>query len=94
MTQYLLSLNREIELYHQNSTDEKQWYHLERIHILSQLHIKYHYNAHWMMLCQAFKEKNIHEVVGQIIRIICVFPGHIFRKLPIGNVGSSRVSMF
>lgn len=50
--------------------------------------------THWLMLKLAIKEANTTESLGQIFRLFLVIPGHILRRLPIGNVGTTRVSAF
>lgn len=72
----------------------EKWRILERLHVIGQLFLPLHFRTHILMLNLAFKERNGFETVGQILRIALVIPGHIFGQLPIGNVGTSRVSAF
>lgn len=73
---------------------EKRWQHLERLHIIGQQFLFKHFQVHLLMLRQACVDKNLDEILGQLLRLSLVFPGHLFGKLPIGNIGSSRVSAF
>ncbi len=73
---------------------EMKWYHLERLHVLSQASFKKHIFIHITMLGEAYKDKNIREFLGQLIRLFLVIPWHIFHRLPIGNIGTTRVSAF
>lgn len=70
----------------------KRWQHLERLHVLGQQFLFKHLHVHLLMLRQACIDKNTYEISGQLLRLSLVFPGHLFGKLPIGNVGTSRVS--
>lgn len=49
-----------------------KWYHLERLHILSQLSFTTHFHIHTVMLGEAYNDKNISELFGQFIRLILV----------------------
>lgn len=73
---------------------QKRWQHLERLHVIGQQFLSKHFQVHLMMLKQAFIDKNTYEILGQLLRLSLVFPGYLFGKLPIGNVGSARVSAF
>lgn len=72
----------------------EKWRQLERLHILGQLLIWYHYHIHFLMLELAFQERKMFELLGQIFRIILILPGHLLGQLPIGNIGTTRVSAF
>lgn len=73
---------------------QKKWQHLERLHIIGQQFLFKHLHVHWLMLRQACLDRKPYEILGQLLRLSLVFPGHLFGKLPIGNVGSTRVSAF
>ena len=60
-----------------------KWYHLERLHILSQLSFTKHLVIHRVMLSEAWKDKNIQEILGHLIRLMFVIPGHILQRLPL-----------
>lgn len=79
----------------QNSNDGSiAWLNLEEAHILSQPFAVLHIKIHWNMLRLAIKEKNLKEVLGQVIRLILAGPGSLLKKYPVGNTGRSNVSMF
>ncbi len=73
---------------------DQKWKQLERLHVIGQMVMPLHYRVHYLMLMLAIRERKKVEVIGQILRIILVFPGHLFGKLPIGNIGTTRVSAF
>jgi hypothetical protein len=72
----------------------EKWRKLERLHIIGQLILPLHFKVHFLMLNLAFQERKGSEILGQILRIVLVIPGHMIGRLPIGNVGTSRVSAF
>lgn len=81
--------------YLQTRNDKKmKWSHLERLHVLSQSSFKKHIFIHITMIDEAYNDKNIREFLGQLIRLFLVTPWHIFHRLPIGNIGTTRVSAF
>lgn len=85
---------QELSKYRQLLISETKWVQLERLHIVGQSILRLHFQAHFLMLHLAFKEQKIVEINGQILRIILVIPGHILGLLPLGNIGTSRVSAF
>ena len=99
-----MSLQREIKLravfaselvkYEAESSSLKKWYYLERLHIVGQSYLILHLKTHWLMLNLAGEEAKVAEVLGQLFRLLLAIPGHILNRLPIGNVGTSRVSAF
>lgn len=72
----------------------KSWHHLERAHILSQPYAWPHTYVHILMLRSAIKSKHLHEILGQIIRLLLASPGSILKRYPKGNTGGANVSMF
>ncbi len=85
---------QELFQYRKLLISEMKWVQLERLHIIGQFILRLHFQAHFLMLHLAFKERKFVEINGQILRIILVMPGHIFGLLPLGNIGTSRVSPF
>jgi hypothetical protein len=83
----LLKLNQE-------TNSIARWILLERLHIIGQQNVKTHFFVHFLMLQEAFSQKNISEFLGQLVRLFLVVPGHLFNRLPVGNVGTTRVSAF
>ena len=67
------------------------WHHLERSHILGQSYPLEHTYTHWLMLKFGLRQRNIKEVLGQVLRLLVggwkSFIGHV----PIGNTGGSNV---
>lgn len=75
-------------------TSAEKWQQLERLHVIGQLVMSLHFSVHFLMLNLALKEGKRSEIFGQALRIVLVIPGHLFGRLPIGNVGTSRVNAF
>lgn len=71
----------------------KAWHHLERAHIIGQRYPWPHTETHSLMLYLGFRQKNLKEIRGQILRLILGAPFSLINKIPVGNVGSARVSM-
>jgi hypothetical protein len=69
------------------------WPHLERAHVLAQPWIRPHLAVHVAMLGRGVRERDRHEIVGQLIRLIVAGPGSATGKYPTGNTGRSNVSM-
>lgn len=73
---------------------EAAWRSLERAHILSQPQLRPHLRVHVLMLGLSVHERDIAEVVGQIVRLLLAPIGALTGRLPWGNTGRSRVSPF
>ncbi len=84
----------EFELFKKSHSIEDKWSRLERMHILGQMYFVLHFQVHLLMLILAIKQINLKEALGQVLRLALVTPGHIFQRLPKGNVGTTRVSAF
>ena len=66
--------------------------HLERAHVLGQSSTYYHTRVHWLMLKHGFRERDVGEVAGQVLRI-----GGAATKTPLGiypkgNTGGANVN--
>jgi len=72
----------------------RAFYHLERAHILGQAYFTPHFRTHWKMLAWGMKQGQLKEVLGQILRLIAVFPARVFGWIPVGNTGGANVSAF
>lgn len=83
----------ELALYYKSNREEK-WLRLERLHVIGQQFLSKHFLVHFLMLKLAVLDTNWREILGQLFRLILVLPGHFFNRLPLGNIGSSRVSPF
>lgn len=68
--------------------------HLERAHLIGQGVFAWHWRVHWQMLSLALSQSNGHEVIGQLARLSLVPLGHLLGRLPLGNVGSTRMDIF
>lgn len=71
-----------------------EWEHLERAHILSQPLAGAHVRTHLAMLAYAFRRRDRHEIVGQVLRLIVAGPGSWTGRYPVGNTGGADVSAF
>lgn len=69
------------------------WHHIERAHIIGQRYPYQHTQTHWKMLLLGWLTGNFKEIVGQIMRLMLGAPFSFINKIPVGNVGSSRVSL-
>lgn len=69
-----------------------EWGHLERAHILSQPLAVSHVRTHISMLGYGVRQRDRHEIVGQLIRLAVAAPGSWTRKYPVGNTGGADVS--
>ena len=84
----------ELEYFKIEKKSAEKWRRLERMHIIGQSYLKLHFYTHICMLRLAIKEIKIKEILGQLIRLLLLIPGHITGRLPEGNVGTTRVNAF
>ena len=70
------------------------WSHLERAHILSQPMAGRHVLTHLFMLRAALERRDVHEVAGQLLRLVLAAPGSWTGRYPVGNTGGADVSAF
>lgn len=73
---------------------EQSWIYLQRIHIVSQSILVDHLKSHLNMLFYAVKIGDIKEIFGQALRLILAPIGHLLGKIPVGNRGTSDISVF
>lgn len=71
-----------------------EWTHLERAHILSQPMAGVHVRTHVAMFAAAARRHDLHELLGQVFRIVVAAPGSLTGKYPTGNTGGADVSAF
>ena len=64
---------------------------LERAHLIGQGVFVWHWRTHWQMLSLAISQSNGQEIMGQLVRLSLVPLGHLLGRLPLGNVGSTRM---
>ena len=67
---------------------------LERAHLIGQGIFVWHWRTHWHMLSLALSQSNRQEAIGQLARLSLVPLGHLLQRLPLGNVGSTRMGAF
>ena len=70
------------------------WRCLELAHVIGQHRIPLHWRAHWAMLGLAYRTGNGRETAAQVLRLTLTPLGHLTRRLPRFNPGSSRVGPF
>ena len=70
----------------------REWGHLERAHILSQPLPGAHIRTHLAMLGYGLRNRDRHEVAGQVARLVVAGPGSTLRRYPLGNTGGADVS--
>lgn len=73
---------------------EAAWDLLSAAHIVGQTDFRMHCRVHWAMLSFAAKTRDGGEVLGQLFRLGLVPIGHLFQRLPLGNIGRANVSAF
>jgi hypothetical protein len=67
--------------------------HLGRAHIIAQGRWFHHFYIHFLMFEYAWRRKDYKEVWGQTLRMMATIPGHLFGRLPTGNIGWSTVPL-
>jgi hypothetical protein len=70
---------------------DNAWNHLERSHIIGQSYPIEHTYSHWLMLKFGFRQKDIKEVFGQIIRLVVGGWKSFINHVPLGNTGGANV---
>jgi FtsP/CotA-like multicopper oxidase with cupredoxin domain len=79
---------------HREADPTLEWKHLERAHIVSQPLGDLHVRTHGAMLASAARRRDLHEVVGQLFRLVVAAPGSLTGRYPVGNTGGANVSAF
>ncbi len=67
---------------------------LEAAHVVGQTVFELHCQVHMAMLRMAWRQRNLKEIAGQLMRLGLVPLGHLTGRLPLGNTGRSDVSAF
>jgi hypothetical protein len=67
---------------------------LERAHVLGQDRLAKHWTVHVWMLRVGWRRSDVHEVAGQLLRLVLTPLGHLTGRLPAGNTGGSNISPF
>ncbi len=68
--------------------------HLENAHVLGQSATGHHVRVHWRMLVWGWQQRDVHECLGQVTRLVGAATKTAWGWLPSGNTGGSRVSAF
>ncbi|ANB19624.1 Hypothetical protein I596_3636 [Dokdonella koreensis DS-123] len=68
--------------------------HLERAHVLGQASTIEHVRVHVRMLYWGFAQRNLREVLGQLLRIAGAATKTVFGLVPHGNTGGADISPF
>lgn len=68
--------------------------HLERAHILGQNSTFLHVKVHCLMLIWGWKQRDVRESLGQLVRIAGALTKTALGFVPVGNTGGSKVSPF
>ncbi|WP_289038547.1 DUF3703 domain-containing protein [uncultured Zobellia sp.] len=87
---YLMELEQ-YRAYLQKNDLPMAWHHLERSHVLGQSYPLEHTYSHWLMLKFGFRQKNLKEVFGQLLRLFVGGWKSFIDHVPIGNTGGSNV---
>ena len=69
------------------------WPVLEQAHLLSQPWAWPHTRVHLAMLRHALRQRDRHETVGQIVRLVVAGPGSLTGKYPSGNTGRTTMRL-
>ncbi len=84
----------ELEMYSfnlKNGDYKSAWHHLERCHIIGQSYPLEHTYTHWLMLKFGFRQKDVKEIIGQIIRLLIGGWKSFINHVPLGNTGGADV---
>lgn len=76
-----------------HADDTRRWHHLERAHILSQPYPWPHTCNHLAMLGLALRQRDRHEALGQVVRILLAAPGSALGRYPEGNTGRTAAGL-
>ncbi|MCP3819046.1 DUF3703 domain-containing protein [Streptomyces sp. A3M-1-3] len=71
----------------------QRWRAAERAHILSQPWPWPHTRTHAVMLRLAVRDRDLREVLGQLVRLAVAAPGSAAGKYPDGNTGRTRAGL-
>lgn len=75
--------------------DAKQEFaHLERAHVMGQASTYWHVKIHILMMAWAIRNRCMHELFGQVVRIMGAATKTAFGLVPNGNTGGANVSPF
>ena len=86
------SHDRLVSRLEQTADPAQRWRLLMAAHVAGQYRLRLHWDSHVRMLRQAWRERDLREVAGQLLRLALVPLGHAFQRLPAGNGGRATVS--
>ena len=69
------------------------WPSLERAHIASQPWAWPHTRVHAAMLAAAWRQRDRHEILGQLVRLAVAGPGSLADRYPPGNTGRTTMGL-
>jgi hypothetical protein len=68
--------------------------HFERAHVLGQWYVKPHLITHLGMLRIGWRQRDLREILGQLLRIPGGMIGSAIGRVPRGNTGGANISAF
>ena len=77
-----------------NNDAHREFYHLERAHVLGQESTYWHVKVHVLMLIWGIRNRAPKEIVGQVMRILGAATKTAVGLVPKGNTGGANVSPF
>jgi hypothetical protein len=77
-----------------NNDARREFYHLERAHVLGQESTYWHVKVHVLMLMWGIRNRAPKEIIGQAMRIIGAATKTAVGMVPKGNTGGANVSPF
>jgi len=72
---------------------DNPWPALERAHLLSQPWAWPHTRVHASMLAIAIRQRDLHESIGQLVRLCVAGPGSLTGRYPVGNTGRTAMAL-
>lgn len=81
-------------LHRKNNDAQREFYHLERAHVLGQESTYWHVKVHVLMLMWGIRNRAPKEIIGQIMRILGAAATTAVGLVPKGNTGGANVSPF
>lgn len=73
---------------------QAEFAHLERAHVLGQASTRAHVRVHMCMLLWALRQRQLPEVMGQVLRIVGAATKTAVGLVPAGNTGGTNISPF
>ena len=73
---------------------QKAFSGFERVHVLGQRNVYWHTVAHVYMLKIGIANRDLPEIIGQLIRIPLGVLGSLIGIVPTGNTGGSNIGLF